>query len=663
MKTIIIKSLRLLNFKGIREIKIDFNADSTFIHGRNGSGKTTLFDAFTWVLFGKDSLGREDFDLKTLDADGKIIYHLPHEVEAVINVDGEDITLLRRVVEKFPKRNGVPTFTGNVTERFVNDVPCNEKEYNAKIAEFCDEQTFRKITSPTYFVSQKPDKQKEDLFRMAGTITDADIIGDNPDFIRLAELRGNKTLDEYKRELAAKHTKIKKNIEDIPSRIDEKKRDIAKYTDDWAAIESEIKSETAKRDDVDRQLTEINAESQRIIAANNAIAADIAKLRTQQSQYRDEMTQTIYAEYYAAKSERKNIETEIETENSHIIRLTKLIATDRAALADLETRKTRMVKEYHALNKRAAEIKAETLQFDDSDFVCPTCHRSFDLEQIDSKQSEMTKHFDDEKRRRLAATETEIESNLQRGRALKKEINDTNANIAASEKSIKEHRDKIATLEIALNEIEMPTEPDVNAILANDVKFKEFDTQIAELSAKQNTPESGAAANRDELKIRRDEHNRNLDVLKQRLNNRSKVNDANERIAELEKEYRTNNDEMTEIEGIFSIIDEFSKTKSVAIDNRINGMFQLVKFRWLKYMINGNEKETCEATINGVPYQSLNTAGRLAAGIDIINAICRFEGVTAPIFIDNRESITNIPDVDSQVVNLVVSTDETLTIK
>lgn len=138
MKTIIIKHLHLLNFKGVADLAIDFDAHATDIAGRNGTGKTTVFDAFTWLLFGKDSQNRTEFDLKTLDADGKIIYHLPHEVSAIINVDGEDITLCRRLVEKWPKRNGEPTFTGNQVERLFNDVPCNEKEFTAKIAEICD---------------------------------------------------------------------------------------------------------------------------------------------------------------------------------------------------------------------------------------------------------------------------------------------------------------------------------------------------------------------------------------------------------------------------------------------------------------------------------------------------------------------------------------------
>lgn len=151
-KEIIIKSLSLVNFKGIRELSVSFDERVTDIFGRNGSGKTTLFDAFTWLLFGKDSQDRKKFDLKTLDADGRIIPQLPHEVSAIITVNGEEVKICRRFTEKWVKRAGQTerVFTGNEEERFYNDVPCSQREYEAKIADICNEAVFKFITNPAY---------------------------------------------------------------------------------------------------------------------------------------------------------------------------------------------------------------------------------------------------------------------------------------------------------------------------------------------------------------------------------------------------------------------------------------------------------------------------------------------------------------------------------
>lgn len=52
MRSIIIKEIHFVNFKGFRNMTIEFNEDITTLCGRNGSGKTSIFDGFTWLLFG-----------------------------------------------------------------------------------------------------------------------------------------------------------------------------------------------------------------------------------------------------------------------------------------------------------------------------------------------------------------------------------------------------------------------------------------------------------------------------------------------------------------------------------------------------------------------------------------------------------------------------------
>lgn len=58
MRTIKLKSLSLVNFKGVRSFDVSFDSDVVTITGGNATGKTTLYDAYLWLLFGKDSAGR-----------------------------------------------------------------------------------------------------------------------------------------------------------------------------------------------------------------------------------------------------------------------------------------------------------------------------------------------------------------------------------------------------------------------------------------------------------------------------------------------------------------------------------------------------------------------------------------------------------------------------
>src|SRR5690606_8155817 len=97
------------------------------------------------------------------------------------------------------------------------------------------------------------------------------------------------------------------------------------------------------------------------------------------------------------------------------------------------------------------------------------------------------------------------------------------------------------------------------------------------------------------------------------------------------------------------------KAKSEELENRVNSMFKFAKFKLFKPLINGGEEPTCQTTYNGVPFSDLNTAGKILVGIDIINTLSAHYGVVAPVFLDNRESVSALPDTAVQSINFVVS--------
>ena len=87
-----LKSIRHENFKGIKELEVSFGEKST-IRGKNASGKTTIVDAFLWLLFNKNSVYSEKFDLRPLDSDGKFVDYVDITVSAVIDIDGKETEL------------------------------------------------------------------------------------------------------------------------------------------------------------------------------------------------------------------------------------------------------------------------------------------------------------------------------------------------------------------------------------------------------------------------------------------------------------------------------------------------------------------------------------------------------------------------------------------
>ena len=106
-----INTLTLHNFKGVHGDKvIDFHGRNARIEGDNGTGKSTVFDAFTWLLFGKDHQGRDwtNFNIKPLDpATHQTVADLDYtSVEAELLVDGQPRRLRRVLTEDWVKPRG-----------------------------------------------------------------------------------------------------------------------------------------------------------------------------------------------------------------------------------------------------------------------------------------------------------------------------------------------------------------------------------------------------------------------------------------------------------------------------------------------------------------------------------------------------------------------------
>jgi predicted ATP-dependent endonuclease of OLD family len=121
-----IKKLIIENFKKIKQMALNFNGENVNVYGDNETGKTTINDAFTWVLFGKDSLDRDDtnkdFEIKPKDANGNQVHHLETKVELILDVDGRELKLKRVFYEVYKgKRGNELEFDKNTTDFYIND--------------------------------------------------------------------------------------------------------------------------------------------------------------------------------------------------------------------------------------------------------------------------------------------------------------------------------------------------------------------------------------------------------------------------------------------------------------------------------------------------------------------------------------------------------------
>ncbi len=647
-KSVIIKKMSFLNFKGIRNLDIEFNSSLTTISARNGLGKTSIFDGFTWVLFGKNSKDQKKFGIKTWDKSGKAIPRIPHEVTITLLVNGEEVTLCRRYNEKWTKKRGQAeeTFDGHEEERLYNDVPCSVREFDEKISNLCSEEVFKFITNPLYFPKQKPEVQRAMLFRMAGGVSDMEIATGNKEFENLLSKLTGKNLEEYKREIQAKKRRIKNEVEMIPSRIDERKRDMPKE-EDWVALDAELESKKQSLSDIEKQLLDISKSAEASSKERAEIARQFGEVKSQKSELQFKLKEQLLSDYRKQQSARNQLMEAISAEE-------RSISTLQRSIQECDTELERLAKRREQLLAEWKQINGEQLTYNEEEFICPTCKRRFEVSEIEHRQQEISDNF-------LRNKATRLERNKQAGLDIKSKREEVEAIRKEAENNLATKRawiDEQKSSSLYRNEL---VEPETASLIAADKAYIDLCNRETDLNNQ--LANEVALPDTEELVEGKNTILGSIDELKKMLSKREIIDKNNERIAELESMLRNQSQELAELEGIEFTISEFSKARIEAVEKRINGMFSMVRFKMYEQQINGGEMETCEAMVDGTPYSDLNDAAKINAGLDIINAICKFEDVYVPIFCDNAESVNELLQTQSQMIRLVVTEDEKLVIE
>jgi DNA repair protein SbcC/Rad50 len=159
----------------------------------------------------------------------------------------------------------------------------------------------------------------------------------------------------------------------------------------------------------------------------------------------------------------------------------------------------------------------------------------------------------------------------------------------------------------------------------------------------------------DTLKADREILKGKIKDLSATLSLRETIENTEKRIRQLQGQNKTLRQEVADLEKKEFTIKEFEYAKNGEYEKRINQLFSFVQFRLFKEQVDGQIVPDCECLVDGVLYSTLNNAAQIGAGLDIIKAISKHYNMYAPIFIDNRESVTIIPEMDCQIINLVVN--------
>lgn len=630
--------LELLNFKGLKAFTINFNGD-VIIRGDNATGKTTVFDSVCWLLFGKDSLDRADFEIKTLEA-GEPIHKVNHEVTGTFTLDEGGTVELKRVYrEKYSSpRGGEVTMTGHTTDYFVDGVPKKEKEYKEIVNSLVDENIFKLITNPLYFnETYSWQNRRKLLLEMCGDISDKDVIAEYSELKALTDILSGHSVDDHRKVVAAKKTAINKELDMIPVRIDEALRGKPTIDTPRDVLIQEISLATTTLETLEADKA--------LLVNGHAVVDTRAELKDVQRRLmaRESELQMEYKKQSALKSnEYDMVVSELNNLSSKVENTKHRLDTSNRDIQRIESVIDELMHQRQQVNEDAFVM--------DIDEACPTCGQKLPAEQIQAAREKAETKFNLRKSKQLEELNQSIELKQQDIENIKKR----DAGLEPVETLEALIKAKELVKQTITDEIGQLTAPvlDDDSIYA-DLKAEEFMLQMK--LDESNTDHSEEIADIDKRIATTKEHRFNLET---ELNKYEEAKRIDTRVAELESQQAELAAEKSKLDEASYLMDEFVKAKVNMLEDVINSRFKLARFKMFNVMLNGNVEECCETTYKGVPYRSMNNAARINIGLDIINALTSYFKVNAPVFIDNAEAVTEFVPVNSQTIKLIVDESE-----
>lgn len=646
-----LKSLTLENFQGVKSLHLDFEGRSARIYGTNEAGKTTLFNSFTWLLFDKNSTGTPNYTPQTIGPTGEPVHHLNHSVEGTfIKETGQLITFKKIYHEIYRTVNGTTEekMASRTTDYYVDGVPTKEKEYTDILNNLCGNAEKMKIlTMPHYFSEglSWSDRRKI-LLDMCGDIPDKDVIKKNKELKELNHyllMPGTEDqyypVDDYIKIAKSQKVNIKKDLDSIPGRIDEAKRampDVAETN--TAVIDLRIAELLKKKDELEAE--KIKAASRNSAGIRNKISEAYTRLGEARAAYNNRnaaINDAVIADLNKVKIEQM---------------------TAKSALQDLKEQLTDTIRKINMLNDHRQDLvdKYRSIQYekwDESKEVCPTCKRALPPDDVQSSRNT----FEENKDKRLKAI---VEQSKQEG-------NDTTiTSLAAKRKEITEN---IEMQESIINDyqtqlIDLQGKLQTPQPFETTKEFADINDEIEELKAE----ESNASIAADNLAtILFDEIKSVAIGIQAQEELKTKIAIANvqrARIEELTKLEKKLSYQYEQVEKGIYLCETFIRTKVGMLSDKINNKFKSVRFQLFAEQQNGGIVEKCEVLIpsaegNMVPYSEANHAGKINAGIEIIEALSKHWNLSLPIFFDNAESVVELQPVDAQVIKLYVCAGDT----
>jgi len=628
MRTIRLDKLVIQNFKGLKEFALDVGGDSAVITAANGVGKTTVYDAWLWLLFGKDSTGRAEFEIRPVDENNEAIKGLEVMVEGTLDIDGRRLVFRRLQKERLVKDQ----VRGYTTDYWIDDVPKKESDYQDYIAELIGENTFKMLTDLAYFNGKLhwTDRRRV-LMEVGGDISEP------AGFDNLLAALNGRTIEEYAKMLGEQKKAHARRRDEINPRIDEIHKGLESYVPgDAVVLEDKRKLSQAVREGLE-------AERQRLVGQETQRQATIEQINklTVKKLHRESQLKSDTGGINAFLEEKADLESKYAEQEQAVNKLWIELRTKENAAQSLEA----------DLDKSMEMLASIRAEYDTADAkpaadTCYACGQKLPADKLAENEQKRKTSL-------LAITE--------RGNKRKAIVKEQKAALDELRKHIAELTEQGKKAEAELRQAEQDKNrrlAEVDEAIKNrpeadpsaDAEWQGIVAGIAKLQAEIGHPVSELL---QEIESRKKLAEQELAEVNKSLANADRAKRDRERIDELEQEEKDLAQKVADIDRQLIDIAEYKLAQSRLIEEAVNDKFEHVKFRLFDYLLKeGGIKETCEATYKGVPYSDMSRGEKFYCGIDTINVLSQRYGLSVPLFIDNAKSMTMPIEARSQIIRL-----------
>ncbi len=632
--------LKIKDFAGIKKESFKFDGKDSKIYGDNATGKTTTAIALNWLLFDKGLEGQK-IDIVPKDENNEHIHERVPTVEAVLDMNGTKLHLKRESHPNYEKVEGSTKKhykNSRTTKQYIDEVPYPITKFKNAINDIIDEEVFKLVTNPDAFAQLHWQDKRKILFQIAGDLSDEDIINSNSELKDLLEIISKRDIEDEKKVINDQLKKAREDLEHIPVKIN--------------TLNEQLTNTELNESEIEKALVYLDTEIDHLKEKRTDIERSGAALEIKREI--DDVEHKIKVLKRNAELEHQNktlgIQKEINVLKNEIDDLEYQNRFKRADNGNLTATKDDKLVNYKHLTEEQERVQEEEFTNPNND-NCPLCGQPIPEHEFQEKVERAQSEFNKSKSVRLERLTQDIKSIVNQGKEITKKIDENDEDIKKTQSLIDKNQKTLDKITHQLKEINSE-----QSQIEDSAEYKKLLVQKSELESSLKDEKSLSDRKTTEITSEiSDKENERHKVLQQlsELFNQQRLKKS---IANYRKEEESILDTIENLKYRKYLIEEFTKTKVNLITEKVNGMFEIARFKLFHQQVNGDISDTCQIMVNGVTYDGgLNNAMRINVGLDIIKTLSKHYKAEAMIFIDNAEAVTKLNDTDAQQIQLIVS--------